>query len=61
MKTALESIPCFARQAAEAVTQTVSEPDRREKILRTLLRAISPAKPKVAAVRSMVAMEPLHS
>ena len=43
MKTALECIPCFARQAAEAVTQTVSEPDRREKILRTLLRAISDA------------------
>jgi len=43
MKTALECIPCFARQAAEAVTQTVSEPDRRERILRTLLRAISEA------------------
>ena len=43
MKTALECIPCFARQAAEAVTQTVSESDRREQILRTLLRAISEA------------------
>lgn len=41
MKTVLECIPCFARQAAEAVEQTISDPVRREALLRRLLKAIA--------------------
>ncbi|MDD3604847.1 MAG: ARMT1-like domain-containing protein [Kiritimatiellae bacterium] len=41
MKTVIECIPCFARQAAEAVEQTVSDPVRREALLRRLLKAIA--------------------
>ncbi len=43
MNTALECIPCFVRQAAEAVE--MSEPDarRREQLIRALLREIADA------------------
>jgi len=41
VKTVIECIPCFARQAAEAVGQTVPDPVRREALLRRLLKAIA--------------------
>ncbi|MGD9874206.1 MAG: DUF89 domain-containing protein [Kiritimatiellia bacterium] len=41
MKTVIECIPCFARQAAEAVEQTVSDPAQREALLRRLLNVIA--------------------
>jgi len=41
LKTVIECIPCFARQAAEAVAQTVPDPVRREELLRSLLKAIA--------------------
>lgn len=43
MKTALDCIPCFVRQAGEAVAQTVEDPVCREALLRKLLREISEA------------------
>ena len=43
MKTSLECIPCFTRQAAEAIAQTVDDPPRRETLLRKILREISEA------------------
>lgn len=43
MKTALECIPCFVRQAAEAVSMVVPEIERREILLRKLLQEISAA------------------
>lgn len=43
MNIELECIPCFARQAAEAVAETVSEPARREPLLRQLLRDLAGA------------------
>lgn len=41
MKTALACVPCFVRQALEAVSQTVEDPARRECLLRKLLREIA--------------------
>lgn len=41
MKTQLQCIPCFARQALDAVNQAVPEPDRREPILRRLMQEIA--------------------
>lgn len=41
MKTLLECVPCFARQALDAVVEAVPDPDRREPILRRLLREIA--------------------
>lgn len=41
MKTLLECIPCFARQALDAVTEAVADPARRESLLRSLLREIT--------------------
>ncbi len=43
MKTSVECIPCFARQAAEAVSLAVEDPAQREHLLRKLLRAIADA------------------
>lgn len=43
MKTALECVPCFARQAAEAVSLVVEDPGRRESLLRVILREIAAA------------------
>lgn len=43
MKTSAECIPCFARQAAEAVALAVEDPAQREHLLRKLLRAIADA------------------
>ena len=41
MKTVIECIPCFARQAAEAVSMAIEDPARQEFLLRTLLREIT--------------------
>ena len=41
MKTLLECIPCFARQALDAVSEAVEDPARREVLLRRLLREIA--------------------
>jgi uncharacterized protein with ATP-grasp and redox domains len=41
MKTLLECIPCFARQALDAITEAVADPARRESLLRSLLREIA--------------------
>ena len=41
MKTRLECIPCLARQALDAVVETVDDPDRREILLRRLLHEIA--------------------
>ena len=43
MKTALECIPCFVRQAAEAVEMCATDAARSERILRRLLREIADA------------------
>lgn len=43
MKTVLDCIPCFVRQAGEAVAQTVKDPAVQEALLRKLLREISEA------------------
>ena len=43
MKTALECIPCFVRQAAEAVEMSVTDDLRKERLLRRLLREIADA------------------
>lgn len=43
MKTEMECIPCFVRQAAEAVTLYVDDPARCETILRRLLHEIAGA------------------
>ena len=43
MKTSIECIPCFARQATEAVALAVQEPARREALLRKLLHEIAAA------------------
>jgi hypothetical protein len=43
MKTAQECMPCFARQAAEAVALCVDDPARREALLRRLLHDIAQA------------------
>ena len=43
MKTALDCIPCFARQAAEAVSLTVEDAACREVLLRKILHEISEA------------------
>lgn len=40
MKTSIECIPCFARQAVEAVTMAVDDGPDRERILRQLLREL---------------------
>ena len=41
MKTHLDCIPCFARQALDAVAEAVADPARRETFLRRLLRDIA--------------------
>ncbi|NCD22816.1 MAG: DUF89 family protein [Spartobacteria bacterium] len=41
VNTLLECIPCFARQALDAVTEAVPDPSRREPLLRRLLRNIA--------------------
>lgn len=41
MNTLLECIPCFARQALDAVSEAVDDPARRETLLRRLLRDIA--------------------
>lgn len=41
LKTAVECIPCFVRQATEAVSLIVEDVDRRETLLRKLLREIA--------------------
>ena len=41
MKTLLECVPCFARQALDAITEAVEDPARREVLLRRLLREIA--------------------
>ncbi len=41
MKTLLECVPCFARQALDAVVEAVDDPARREVLLRRLLREIA--------------------
>jgi hypothetical protein len=41
MKTTLECLPCFARQAAEAVALCTEDPARREAILRVVLHRIA--------------------
>lgn len=41
MNTLLECIPCFARQALDAVAEAVDDPARREVLLRRLLRDIA--------------------
>ena len=43
MQTQIECIPCFVRQASEAIALVVEEPARREPLLRKLLRAIAAA------------------
>jgi damage-control phosphatase, subfamily I len=43
MKTVLQCIPCFARQAAEAVALAVPDAVRREELLRRLLREVAAA------------------
>lgn len=43
MKTALECIPCFVRQAAEAVEMAAAGPAHKERLLRRLLREIAEA------------------
>lgn len=43
MRTSLECVPCFVRQAAEAVELAVSPGERRERLLRILLREIAAA------------------
>lgn len=41
MKIQLDCVPCFARQALDAVTEAVEDPARREPILRRLLHEIA--------------------
>lgn len=41
MKTAIECVPCFARQAAEAVAEAEPDPGRREALLRATLKVIA--------------------
>ena len=41
MKTLLECVPCFARQALDAVSEAVADPARRESLLRRLLLEIA--------------------
>lgn len=41
MNTLLECIPCFARQALDAVAEAVDDPARREVLLRRLMRDIA--------------------
>jgi len=41
VNTLLECIPCFARQALDAVVEAVADPARREALLRRLLRDIA--------------------
>ena len=41
MKTLLDCIPCFARQAHDAVSEAVPDPARREALLRRLMRDIA--------------------
>ena len=53
MQTSAECIPCFVRQAAEAITLSVKSPSRRTNILRRVLHALADADwsnspPKVA-------------
>jgi len=43
MNTALDCVPCFVRQAVEAVSMVVPESGRRETLLRKLLQEISMA------------------
>lgn len=43
MKTSLECVPCFARQALDAVAEAIDDPVRREPLLRRLLREIAEA------------------
>jgi uncharacterized protein with ATP-grasp and redox domains len=43
MNTALECIPCFVRQAAEAVEMSAIDEPRRERLLKRLLREIADA------------------
>ena len=43
MKTHLDCLPCFARQALDAVAEAVPDPARREPLLRRLLREIADA------------------
>lgn len=41
MRTSLECVPCFARQALDAVSEAVADPARRETLLRRLLHEIA--------------------
>ncbi len=41
MITSYECIPCFARQAAEAVAMGIADPDQRQSILRCLIQEIA--------------------
>ena len=41
MRTLLQCIPCFARQALDAVSEAVADPARREDLLRRLLQEIA--------------------
>lgn len=41
MKTELDCIPCFVRQALEAIQEVVDTPEQRERLFRKLLREIS--------------------
>ena len=43
MQTSIECIPCFVRQAEEAVAFATRDPARREKILRQILHALADA------------------
>ncbi len=43
MKTSLECVPCFIRQAEEAVTLSTPDPLMREKILRKILHTLADA------------------
>ncbi|MBU4459350.1 MAG: DUF89 family protein, partial [Verrucomicrobia bacterium] len=43
MKTAIECIPCFARQAVEAITMAIDDGPGRARILRRLLRELADA------------------
>jgi len=43
MRTSMECIPCFVRQAEEAVALSTKGATQREKILREILRALADA------------------
>lgn len=41
MNTSIECIPCFTRQAAEAIALSTPDPERRETLLREVLRVLA--------------------